>query len=149
MSSSLRHVLENISRAVSVKDEGCKKELALAILLHKPSVARKMRLQYALSKLQVGFANWKVSIQAKCMMPIISLGSLQFDDAACGGMMAFCGEAAAFVSKVQAMEDDEHPGDGCFCNFRNTKTMLPMSPTEQASCLLPNGLETSRSVLQV
>ena len=32
-------------------------------------------------------------------------------DAACKGMMAFGGEAAAFVSKVQAMEDDKQLGD--------------------------------------
>ena len=35
---------------------------------------------------------------------------LKLDDAACNEMIALCGEAVAFVSKVQTMEDDEQPG---------------------------------------
>ena len=69
-----------------------------------------MQLQEAVGKQHIGFAEWKVPTQTSCMMAIIPSESLNFD-AACEGMMAFCGEAVACVFKVRAMEVDEQFGD--------------------------------------
>ena len=123
MSSSL--AVENVSQIESSNYEGCKKELALAILLNKSSAARKMQLYEALNKTQIGFAKWKVSTQATCMMPIIPMESWKFHDAACKGIMEFCGEAVAVASEVQAMEDGEQRGDEHWLpEFSQTKTMV-------------------------
>ena len=63
---------ETVSQIVSSTDEGCKKELALAIIFNKPSAARKMQFQEAPNKAQIGFAKWTVSTQTTCIMQIIS-----------------------------------------------------------------------------